>query len=146
MAQISEKILRKSLKELNVWFLKIQNLHFTPTPADFLVLSHKFRYLIEVKEISSYKGYESFSFNRLTQEESLIEFNDFDDKNQSYILFNFREKTVKKSSFFIVHIGKYIKLKKSIGKQSLNIDDFNKHFIYDKIDVLKGGILDLHID
>jgi hypothetical protein len=143
MGEKTERIVRNSLKDMNVWFQKLQNIHATTTPADFLILTEQYRYLIEVKEVKIYKGYLSFSFDRLTQEQDLIYFNKKFNNNRSVVILNFLDRTLKKSHIYFISIDRYLLMKKDIGKKSINIDQMDYYFNGFKIDILPGSKLDL---
>lgn len=143
MTQISEKVIKDSLADLNdIWFMKIQNIHTTKTPADFIALG-KFRYLIEVKEVSVYKGYKIYNFDRLTQKDALRRFGYFNKLNKSYILINFRAKTLKKSSLFLIPLVEYMMFEIRMMKKSGNLNDFETAFSGHKLNVLPGSVVDL---
>ncbi len=145
MVQKTERIFRNSLTDLNnVWFIKLQNIHTTSTPADFLILTENYRYLIECKEIALYKGYNSFSFDRLTQENDLIEFNKKHNMNRSVILLNFRDKTLKKSHAYFIHLDRYLLMKKDINKKSINIEQMDYYFNEFRINILPRSKFNLN--
>lgn len=145
MVQRAERVLKEYLKSnSNLWWIKLQNIHTTKTPADFLVLEKERRYLIECKEINLTKGYSSFSFDRLTQEDDLLKFIKLHDNNNSCIFFLFRERTLKKSFMFFIPIDEYISIKENRVKKSLNLSEFLEYFS-DRQVFVKNGIVDLNI-
>jgi len=114
------------LKELNLWHLKLQcnPLAHTALPADFIILTHEYKYLIECKE--SKNGV--FVFDRLTQQDDLINFERFSDNNKSYVMLLFWQERLKNSYLFIIPIQSFIIFMDKIGKKSANLEDFKENF------------------
>ena len=123
--------------------MKIQNIHTTTTPADFIILGLD-RHLIEVKEIDLSKN-KIFAFNRLTQKKDLIEFNNCNNKNFAWVLLNFKGPSIKSSFSYLIPIDVYSHFENKISKKSINVDDAKSIFKEFQMNVLDGGIWDLYI-
>lgn len=126
--QKAEGIFRDSLKLLNekYWYLKLQvnPLSHTVSPADFLVITNKRNYLIEVKEVKLNDSKGSFVFDRLKQKDALETFESFFPHNKSFVFIFFREKKIPKSKAFLIPIKEYVRMENEIGKKSGNVSDF----------------------
>ncbi len=136
-----EGILTRSLKHINVWYLKLQvnPMAHTTMPADYIVLTNSFNYLIECKETKTNR----FDFKRLTQCGGLINFMIKGDKFKSYVMIMFWKGSVKKSSCFLIPMEAYIFIEREICKKSINLNDCNKYFSQFKVNYLKGSLLDM---
>lgn len=148
MVQKLEGVLSKSLREVkNLYYHKLHNnpLAHQKTPADFIVHNKKGTTIyIECKECKLKDGKGSFAFSRLTQEQDLEIIENFSNSTISAVMILFRDKTLKKSSCFIIQYKTYKMFKKLIPKKSANIKDFKDYLSYAELDVLPGSIFDMN--
>jgi hypothetical protein len=141
-----EQYLKDFLKqEKNSWYLKLQNSHFAPTPADFIILTPNANSLIECKQIEYKNDKTSFSFERLTQENELLKFEEALEDNYAFLLLMFWNKRLKNSFIYLIPITQYIYYKNML--LDMNIKSFNIEFLEKfmngyKINV-KNGTVDL---
>lgn len=143
MVNRTEQIFRKSLNKYTDWYfmkLQVNELAHCKTPADFLILTPQFRYLVECKQVKLKDGKGAFSFNRLTQEEDLFYFEDKQTYNRSFILIAFLERYLKKSSLFLIPIYSYKAFIQRLGKKSGNLKDFNKELEEFKVDIVENEL------
>lgn len=140
-----EKYLSKTLKQKDVWWIKLQVMPLAKhkTPADYIIISHNFRYLIECKERKLCNNRARFSFDELTQEASLVEFERKFALNKSYVLLMFWNTTIKNSDIYLIPIEGIINYRTFSGKKSINNTQACVFFSEYKIPALKGGIIDL---
>jgi hypothetical protein len=128
MTQITEKKFRESLNVFKdkMWFIKLQVLPmtFTKSPADFIILSNEYRYLVECKEVNCIKKNESFYINRLTQKNEMINFEALNENNIAMLLIMFRKKNMRESSAFFIPLKLFIEFEKKMNKKYLSCDDF----------------------
>jgi len=131
MAQITEKVFRKSLNQYvnTLWFQKFQVLPmtFTKAPADYIILANNYRYLVECKECDCRYKNSSFDFKRITQLRTLIDFEEFHPHQKSYLLIMFRKRRINDSDAYMIPIKELLKFKKLIDKKSGNMQDFKDH-------------------
>ena len=125
MPQTTEAELRKTLLRLNdVWFIKLQNAHFTKTPFDFLVITPSLRVAIECKEVKSHL----FPFSNFPehQRQSLKTFKDkHPGLNRAYVLIRFKTFRNKTNTSFLIDIDKYMTLEQTLaveGRRSFSKD------------------------
>jgi hypothetical protein len=141
-----EGILSKSLKKTNYWYLKLQSNKLThqTMPADFIVLPNEnmYRFLIECKETKS----DRFSFDRLTQLDSLKSFKNSSQYNFSYLLLMFWKGRLKKSFVYIIDIESLDIIMKIHKYKSLSIEEceeYSKAYSIYKINIIEDNLLDL---
>jgi hypothetical protein len=143
MKQKLEQYLKESLKRRpDVWTLRIQNVHFCPTPADFIVLTNKNRYLIECKQVEYVNDKSSFSFDRLKQADSLRDFLIHED-NKAGLLLMFWNGRLNKSLIYYLPIEVYSQLKlilNSLGRKSINVEFLRQYCIDYQVQVVDGYI------
>lgn len=140
-----ESIFRKSLNQYKerLWYIKLQVSIFAHciSPGDYLILSHYRRYLIECKEIRIDR--QRFTFDALSQKESLLEFERKHTNNMSYLLLMFWNHGIKKSSIFMIPILEWCEFEENHGKKSATFVEIEERFSHQKLEVLKGGLLNL---
>ena len=121
-----EGILSHSLIIYDYWYLKLQvmPLAFTTMPADYIVLTNDYSYLIECKECKNRR----FDFSRLTQFKDLIKFDKKGDKFRSYLMILFWDTNYKKSKCFNIPIKVLKNFMDNCGKKSINLKDFEKFY------------------
>lgn len=141
-----ESIFSKSLKvRLDLWYLKLQvnPFAYTKSPADYIVIAENNIYLIECKQVDLRKNNKNrYTFDRLTQENDLLNFQC--DKGYSYVCILFLERRLNISHCYLIDIEYYVQIKNIINKKSLTLKDMKENFEGCKVDILKGGILDLY--
>jgi len=150
-----EHYVSQSLKHFGNWYLKLQvmPLAHTTSPADFIVITQNYNYLIECKQVTcksvnckedmqgTRKNY-YFYIDRLTQNLDLLSFENVSMNNRAFVILLFWHGSLKKSNCFIIPIQSFndceIIVKKSLTEEyCLNCDK-----IY-KLSVLPGSILDI---
>lgn len=121
-----EGILSSSLINYNYWYLKLQvmPLAYTKMPADYIVLTEDYNYLIECKECKNKR----FDFSRLTQLNGLIDFDKRGDKFRGYLMILFWNNNYKKSQCFNIPIKVFKNFMDNCGKKSINLKDCNKFY------------------
>jgi hypothetical protein len=136
-----EGILTKSLKNIGVWHLKLQTnpLAHKDNPADYIVLTNNYNYLIECKESKSNR----FDFDRLTQEKHLVEFQTYGDRFLSFVMILFWNNRALNSTCFMIPINMYLEAKKTIGKKSINLDDCLRIFPNQTVKFINSETLDI---
>lgn len=97
---------------------------YSAVPGDFIVITKDKNILIECKECNN----NVFTFDRLTQKRSLIEFKKAFPHQYSYIIICFWSGKIKDSTYFVIDIEDFIDFIDSIGKKSGNLKDFNQYF------------------
>lgn len=119
-----------NLEKDKLWFIKLQVFPgaMTDSPADFIVKSENYMNLVECKKVELSKGYKTFPFDRLSQENSLIYFSQKHKNNRSFVLIAFLEKYKRKSFYFLISIEKYLEFKAKVNKKSANLSDFQASF------------------
>lgn len=118
-----EAYFKDSVLRPDVWCHKIFNNHYTTTPADFIVLTHDNKYLVECKQ-TDYN--ERYYFDRLTQVDSLLEFEVLHSNNHSIVVLMFWNKRLKNSKAYIMSITDYINMRNrmaDLGYKSISVDD-----------------------
>jgi len=119
----------------NLYILKLQveKRSFTGMPADFLVLSDNYKYMVECKENKS----SSYPFSRSSQVKKLqtFELKSTNNTNVAYFLISFWLGSVKKSLYYLIPLKEYLKFEGLTGKKSGNIHDFNLHLSEYEIDL-----------
>ena len=142
MSQITEKVFRKSLNNYKdiLWFLKLQVLPmtFTKSPADFIVLTENYRYLVECKECDCRINKYAFKFDRVTQLKELLNFQEKHPRNKSYILIMFRDRLLKDSDVFMIPIDRFMKFKLAVDKKSGNRQNFLNHLEHYRMSTKKS--------
>ena len=142
----TESILRNNLSRFkgHWYFLKLQvnSFAFTRSPADFIVLNSKGSYLVECKQIDLRKG-NKFSFNRLSQENDLVNFQLISmPENVAWLFFGFIQKSFKESQFFLIPFSEFQKVRFLCAKrQFFDLEEFNKYFFTCRLYPEKGGVL-----
>ena len=113
-----ERLFTQSLKRMDPcpWHMKLQvnELAHNATPADFLVLTATFRYLVECKMVnlqSKQKNASRFDFARLTQELDLRHFDAYHTNNRGYVLLGFMERLSSRSDVYLVPIEDFCKIR-----------------------------------
>ena len=121
--------------------MKLHNnpLSHQTTPGDHLVMTNNENILIESKQTIS----NIFVFERVTQLDDLLMFQQVLKHNKSYLLIMFYEKTLKKSSIFLIPIHDYQLFIKNWHKKSINKDEADIKWCDYMIDVLPGSILNI---
>jgi len=125
---------RESIKKHdNAWYLKLQTFPgaYTENPADFLVLTPKYRYLIECKQTTGKR----FDFARLTQKAGLIKFHEAHDNNKAYVLISFWKSRKIRSFFYLIPIDIMIQFSAYIPKKSANESEFNQYLSEYRVDI-----------
>ena len=151
MTQICERVFRDSLTALadngkEVYHIKLMSnpLAFHKSPADFLVLTTNFRYLVECKEINCRIKSEAFGFDRLTQKSALLEFNGLFPSHVSYVMLLFRLDRLDKSHCYFLPIRVFEEIMNSVGKKSLRFEDLERMKMENyKLSVAPGSTFDL---
>jgi len=127
---ITETEMKNSLKHLmeksKIYFIKYPDSvrEFYRSPYDFLILSEKCNYAIEVKKIKT----KSFPFKNITvhQIESLLAFSKLLKRNKSFVLINFRngkkKANEKINKAYMIGIDNFIKVKNSTEKKSMPME------------------------
>lgn len=140
-----EKLFKDSLKHFQYYYIKLQvnPLAHKTSPADFLVLTENFNYMIECKQVLNLDGKKTYTFDRLTQENDLREFQKTLTRNRSFVLICFLKDRIKNSDFYLIYLDKYIFYKNISEKKSLNNKDMEDLFKENKLEVLKGNILNI---
>ncbi|MCK4246991.1 MAG: Holliday junction resolvase RecU [Methanomicrobia archaeon] len=127
---ITETEMKNSLKHLmeknKIYFMKYPDSvrEFYKSPYDFLVLTEKYNYAIEVKKIKT----KSFPFKNITdhQIESLFMFSNLLKRNRSFVLINYRngkrKVNEKINEAYIIDILDFINIKESTEKKSLPME------------------------
>ncbi len=130
MELITKQRLEGDLRELlklnkRLWFLKLQAnpMAHTCMPADSIVLTKNFKYLLECKEC---KG-QAFQFERWTQKEDMIEFQLKHTNNYSFIIICFWRGRKDKSEYYFITPESLIALQIAVNKKSANRTDFETH-------------------
>jgi len=142
-----EAMMSKSLIAINdrIWYLKlmVNPLAHKVSPADYLVLAPLKRYLIECKQVNVEKNPKAgYAFDRLTQEQALVSFNDrigFE-LNYAFVLIGFVEKFARNSSYFLIPIDHYINRKITWPKKSIRRSEAEKIFSTWKISVVNNTL------
>ncbi len=139
-----EHYVSQSLKHFGNWYLKLQvmPLAHTTSPADFIVITQNYNYLIECKQVTCKEKNNYFYIDRLTQNLDLLSFENVSTNNRAFVILLFWHGSLKKSNCFIIPIQSFndyeIIVKKSLTEEyCLNCDK-----IY-KLSVLPGSILDI---
>jgi hypothetical protein len=137
-----EEIFSHTLKENGYFYLKLQvnPLAHTCMPADYIILTQEFSYLIECKECKN----DRFDFNRLTQESELIKFENLGDRFNAGILLCFWKGTKKKSKYFLISIDTYENVKNAIGKKSISLKDAEYYFNNSTVTFLNNNCLSIN--
>lgn len=137
-----EGVFSKSLSQRSdLWYIKLQvnSLAHTRTPADYLIISQNYNYLVECKQVDLRKNPKNrFTFDRLTQEQDLLYFENKFGKNKSFVLILLLNRMLKKSHFYLIPIDYYIYIKNIINKKSMNSDDMEKEFSVFKINYVNN--------
>jgi len=143
-AQKLEKILSRTLKGLNLWYLKLQVMPLAhhKMPADFIIITEKFNYLIECKQRGSVDSFRNFSFVELTQEQDLVAFEKFSSRNKSFVLLLFWKRFMRDSVVFLISINDYLRIKSEVTRKSLSVDVLDNYNI-PRVKILKGGQLEI---
>ena len=132
--QRCEGLVSQLLKQLPVWYLKLQvmPLAHQKMPADFLVLHNEQhnRMLIECKQITippeANKMKARFSFDRLSQELALERFEKVAKNNASFVCLLFWHKNQKNSDMYFMTLKAYKEMKEfqqSFGYSSMSLQD-----------------------
>ena len=132
MKQKLEGVFSKSLAlQTNLWYMKLQvnTMAHTRTPADYLIISEKYNYLVECKQVNIKNNPQArYNFDRLTQEQDLLLFENKFEKNKSYVLILFLGSMLKKSHFYLIPIKDYMKVKKDCCMKTLSHKLFHNYF------------------
>jgi hypothetical protein len=119
----SENDFRELLKTRpDTWHYKFMVSRFLrgrAAPADFIILTKQHRYLCEVKQCKN----EIFEFKRLTQKETLDEFENKHENNHSFILICFWMKNKASSAYYMIPIKRFNDFADNIGKVSCREKD-----------------------
>lgn len=132
MKQRLESDFRNMIKnDHDIWYLKLQvmPLAYSPTPADFIILTEEKRLLVECKQCKD----SAFPFRRLTQEKALTGFDGRWGNHHSFVLLCFWNGSIKSSSYFFVPIHFWSSLRMAYHKKSINEEDCKIFFIKYKI-------------
>ncbi len=134
IAEIEMKNSLRYLMERNkLYFIKYPDSvrEYYRSPYDFLVLTERYNYAIEVKKVKT----KSFPFKNITEHqiESLLKFSNLLKKNRSFVFINYRngkrkiEEKINKA--YMIEIEDFIKIKESINKKSIPMDWCEKNAI-----------------
>jgi len=120
-------------KDGMLYILKLYHVmgRYTTTPADFIVLTENYKYLVECKECRG----KAFIYERLTQKQELLEFKNYHYNNIGLILFCFWNKSRKSSIYYLIPIELWSKIEGLNGKKSMNIGEFEENFPEYKVDI-----------
>lgn len=137
--QIAEALFKNSAKKYRWWILRIQNIGFTTTPADFLVKTPNYDYLIECKETIHKKIY----FNRLSQLDDMLSYEKVLQRHKAYFFFYYRRTQTQNSSAWLIP-AHYIVEQLKLGKKGLEEHEIPPIYgvPYDK----KTKILDVYLE
>jgi len=143
-----EAALSKTIKLNPDWYgKKIQNnpLAHTPTDGDFRIYTKiKEVYHIECKECKSLDGKGRFAFDRLTQLIDLLAIDGKFGYISSHLMLSFWKGRLDKSDIFLIPILDFHDYMQACGKKSINNTECNNTFSKFRINVLKGGVLDIN--
>lgn len=138
-----EKDLSKTLKHYykDIYYIKLHNqpLSHQTSPADYIILTKNNNILIECKQCKSKR----FEFSRLTQLTDLLLFEKVLDKNESYLLLMFYKTRLGNSDIFLIPIKIFKQYIDNSIKKSINNIECLKYFNNYKLNIKKGGFLDL---
>lgn len=100
--QIAEKLFRDALKNTPLWNHRMQNIGYTTTPADYMVMGETHVHLVECKETVDTYIYPQ----RLTQLDDLIRFTQACPKiGQAWFFIYYRKHYRKDSLAFLIPAG-----------------------------------------
>ncbi len=135
-----EKYWKKTLKNYGWWHLKLQVIPFchATMPSDFIAIHNDKIFLFECKQITITEKCSRFYLNRLSQYNDLLEFQNYSEINNSYVILLFWRNTFKKSTVKIIPI-RLIEFFKENNIKSIAGDSYNEL----NRNVLKGGIIDI---
>ncbi len=125
--QITEGIFRKSVKACNKYYilkLQVNVMAHCKTLCDYLVFSKKYNYAVECKQVTISDKNKFYTFDRLTQKDLLIQWQDFSDLNKSYVFIGFIREKKKVSSFYLVPLNKYFEFEADLYDRKASCEDY----------------------
>lgn len=133
------KTIKERYKDYYVMKLQVNPLAHTSAPADFLLLNESNNYLVECKQCND----DRFKYDRLTQLDKMIEFENKLSKNYSYVLIMFYSGRLNTSDVYMLpvdYIKKYLKRCKRKSVSKVNAELYWKDY---KVEIEKGGIINI---
>jgi len=132
MKQKLEGYLSKSLNSVNNLFhLKLHNnpLAHQKTLCDYLIFNkHNIIFAVECKQVTCKFGKGAFSFDRLTQKDLLLFFDNFAGNMKSYLCLLFYDDNISNSETYFIPIDVFYSKISELNKKSINRDECKKIF------------------
>jgi len=148
-----EKCFSKSLKaDDSLWGMKLHNnpLAHQNTPADYIISRTIYDnyislilILVECKQVTCKDGKGRLAFKRLKQMHDLLNFTSISPLHESNFCIAYYDKRWDNSDVYIVPVKIMHELVNSWDYVSLNREDASVQLKDYKVDVLKGGVIDL---